>query len=515
MFYPDDLPGCFRSSVKRIINESMGNLRDSFHSIITPLLCIILLGVALQAFTASRQLPHVSIEMEDPEFWIKKIDNPDRVLLTPEEIQKMNEENSKRQELYLCQVKDLKEEWDKEEIVTLFKEDWEGFGQTEEVRYGRYDRPLDEAFWTKLKRNLNQESLKERNRILFGLIVKRTDIRVFPTDELSMATPSHYEFDRFQHSSISPGIPIGIYHSSKDRLWAYVQTPFIRGWVRMSDLAIAQDKREVVEYEESKERLVMTGNVVHVFGSPSLQRTIFLAQMGTSFPALDLSQTRPAPSSDRGNTVQGLPGRSESEMTGPTYVIKVPFREIDGKLTFRRAYIPKDDDIHRGFLPYTQRNMARQAFKMLHQPYGWGEMFGGRDCSRFIMDLFATFGIVMPRNSKLQATIGVSLALVEGKTIKEKAEILDRAIPLATLLRLPGHIMLYLGKENGRYYAIHNIWGIQKRRWFRSSLEKIGRTVVSDLSLGRSGPNGSLLDRLTDIQFVGPEVVLQERRNSP
>jgi len=33
--------------------------------------------------------------------------------------------------------------------------------------------------------------------------------------------------------------------------------------------------------------------------------------------------------------------------------------------------------------------------------------------------------------------------------------------------------------------------------------------VVSDLSLGRKGPNGSLLDRVTDIRMMGtnPEVL--------
>jgi hypothetical protein len=172
-------------------------------------------------------------------------------------------------------------------------------------------------------------------------------------------------------------------------------------------------------------------------------------------------------------------------------------------LTFRKGYILGDDDIHCGFLPYTQENLARQAFKMLRQPYGWGEMFGARDCSRFIMDLFCTFGILMPRNSKLQARIGIPVGQVEGRAPKEKRRLLDRAIPLATTLRLPGHIMLYLGKHNGKYYVIHNIWGIQRAGWFGPVLEKIGKVVVSDLSLGKTGPNQSLLHRLTDIQLIG------------
>lgn len=420
--------------------------------------------------------------MENPEYWIKKIENPVRILLTPEEIQKMNEENVKRQDLFLCKVKELKEEWTGEEILALMDEDWQGFGRTEEIRYGRKGSPLEDNFWNALKGNLNRESLKERNRMPFGLIVKRTDIRVFPTEEPSMTTPGNHDFDRFQHSSISPGALVGIYHFSRDKLWAYIQCAFIRGWVRTRDLAIAKERRQATDYEERKERLLITGNFVNVFGDPSLHQPLFPVQMGTSFPT--------------------LASLKESARSGPSYVIQIPIREADGGLAFREGYIRKDEDVYHGFLPYHQANLARQAFKMLHQPYGWGEMAGARDCSRFIMDLFATFGILMPRNSKLQARVGIGLGQVEGMSAKEKERVLDRAIPLATIVRLPGHIMLYLGKEKGRHYVIHNIYGYQKAGWFGPAMKKIAKVVVSDLSLGRSGPYQSLLHRITDIQMI-------------
>jgi hypothetical protein len=171
--------------------------------------------------------------------------------------------------------------------------------------------------------------------------------------------------------------------------------------------------------------------------------------------------------------------------------------------------------VHPGFLDYTQANVAKQAFKMLHQPYGWGELSGGRDCSRFIMDLFSSFGIVMPRNSKLQAQVGIDLAEVDGTTLREKEGILDRAVPLATTLRLPGHIMLYLGKHKKRHYVIHSIWATQKEGRSGRVLERIDGGVVSDLSLGETGPNGSLLERLTDIRFIGGEEDLEKVRKSP
>jgi hypothetical protein len=188
---------------------------------------------------------------------------------------------------------------------------------------------------------------------------------------------------------------------------------------------------------------------------------------------------------------------------GNHYVVKIPSREDDGRLAFRNGYILAEDDVHVGFLPYTQNHLARQAFKMLHQPYGWGEMSGGRDCSRFIMDIFNTFGILVPRNSYHQAKIGSSLGPLEKKTLQERNKILDRAVPLATLLRMPGHIMLYLGKHQGKHYAIHSIWGIQTRGPSGIQTQKIGKVVVTDLNLGKDGPNGPLLHRLTEIQLIG------------
>jgi hypothetical protein len=308
--------------------------------------------------------------------------------------------------------------------------------------------------------------------MLYALVVKRTDIRVFPTDEPSLSSPNNEEFDRFQHSSISSGSPIGIYHFSKGNEWAYVQTSFIRGWIHTKDLAIAKEKHEVTDYEEAQDRLVVTGNFINVFGDSSLQKIVFLAQMGDIFPLLS------------------TPG--ETNITNSFYIIQIPSNDANGQLIFRKGYIRADEDVRRGFLPYTQENVARQSFKMLNHPYDWGDRLGGRDCSRFIMDLFKTFGILMPRNSREQANVGLDL----GKS-------LNQAIPLATILRVPGHIMLYLGNNKGKYYIIHSILGTQDIGKSGIILEKIGKVVVSDLSLGRSGPHGSLLHRLTGIRFIG------------
>jgi len=443
---------------------------------------------------ASPLLPNVTPKMENPYFWINKIKDPERLLLPIEKIQKMNEENLKRKESYLCSVRSMKENWTKEEILDLLKEDWEGFGKKGETRYGRRGNPLDDSFWNEIKENWNEDVLKEINPILFGMIIKRTDIRVFPTDEFSLNSPDQSDFDQFQHSMIPPGSPVGIYHFSRDHRWVYAQTSFIRGWIRVEDVAIAKRKDEI--FKDENEFLVTTGNFVKIYKDPFFNELALIAQMGSLFPLLsppDSAKTLP-----------------------PSYMVKIPQKKGDGSLSFQKGYIPLSEEVHLGFLPYTQKNVALQAFKMLSHPYGWGEMGGGRDCSRFIMDIFNTFGFLFPRNSKYQAMIGIPLLNKEAPNRKEKQWGLDRAVPLATLIRTPGHIMLYLGKDKGRYYVIHSLWGFQTGGdWIQPKVKKVGRVVVSDLSLGKDGPHGSLFDRITEIQFIGDESIIRQRMGKP
>ncbi|NWG04400.1 MAG: SH3 domain-containing protein [Syntrophaceae bacterium] len=450
--------------------------------IITFLSSLILFGGISEVLTSSPRISNVVPEIEKPWYWINKLKNPDHILLSPEAIKKMNEENLKRQDLHLFRIKDLKEDWKREEVLQFLEEDWENFLNVQERRYGEREVSLGEPFWNGLKNRMDQESFQKQGRLIYALTVKRTDIRVFPTEE-PYNRALRDELDRFQHASLSPGISVGIYHLSKDKNWAYVQSNFIRGWVHLHDVAMAKEKMEVTDYEEKKDRLVVTGNLIHVFKDPSFQQLAFTAQMGDHYPLLE------------------FPG--DTSKTKSYYVISIPFRDACGDLTLREGYIREDKDIHIGPLPFTQKNIALQAFKMLNHPYRWGDKGGGKDCSGFLWSLFRTFGIEMPRNSKEQAKIGIGLGLVRGKTIKEKQSLLDQASPMVTLLRSPGHIMLYLGKDKGQYYVIHSVWGIQTANKSGPKFEKIGRVVISDLDLGNKGSNGSLLDQVTDIRMIG------------
>jgi hypothetical protein len=87
---------------------------------------------------------------------------------------------------------------------------------------------------------------------------------------------------------------------------------------------------------------------------------------------------------------------------------------------------------------------------------------------------------------------------------ESKVRILDKqAVGGAALLRLKGHILIYLGMYSGRPYVIHEIHAYRQRQGLgKDIIRKINRTVVSDLSLGEGSRKGSLLDRIVSIRNI-------------
>jgi hypothetical protein len=185
--------------------------------------------------------------------------------------------------------------------------------------------------------------------------------------------------------------------------------------------------------------------------------------------------------------------------------IWLPVKQADGTAALISGFI-HGTQVHEGYLDYTPRTVLTQAFKMLHQPYGWGGMYGEQDCSRFLQEIFAPVGIYMPRNSGQQIQTGVDLARGSSfETAQEKLTVLQtKAIGGATLLGMRGHIMLYVGEVDGRPYAIHAVWAYRQPVGAKDDIYVLNRVTLSDLMLGEGSRKGSLLDRLNAIRFLGP-----------
>ena len=155
-----------------------------------------------------------------------------------------------------------------------------------------------------------------------------------------------------------------------------------------------------------------------------------------------------------------------------------------------------------------------KAFSYLDTPYGWGGKAGGRDCSRFVMDVFGSFGLLLPRHSGLQAKAGsmaVDVSKVQDET--ERLSIIDAAHGRGiVLLHFPGHIMLYLGRSaEGTPMAIHAFAEYlelcsaedAKIAGRSETLRTVDRVQISDLSLGKGTSRTSFLERITQVVVLG------------
>ncbi len=70
------------------------------------------------------------------------------------------------------------------------------------------------------------------------------------------------------------------------------------------------------------------------------------------------------------------------------------------------------------------------------------------------MDIFKTFGLYLPRDSKYQRTMVFPSNFSFSFYISERKTILDKLLAV-DLLFMKGHVIMYLGKLKDKYYVIH------------------------------------------------------------
>ncbi len=166
--------------------------------------------------------------------------------------------------------------------------------------------------------------------------------------------------------------------------------------------------------------------------------------------------------------------------------------------------------------PLTRRAVLTAAFAYLGEPYGWGDRNGGRDCSRYLMDLFAGLGVLLPRHTSDQAIAGSYVVEVAPTTSEpDRLRLLDEHHRRGVLLlHFPGHIMLYLGRDTaGAAMAIHSFAEYlvpcagrtaDAAVGERETLLKVNGVHVSDLELGRGTSRTAFIQRITKITVLGP-----------
>jgi hypothetical protein len=309
-------------------------------------------------------------------------------------------------------------------------------------------RILTEADFAAYEASIAEDQIADEVSLRFALAVRRTPMRTYPTmDRIFSEGASNFDIDRFQESTLFPADVVVVLHESANGDWYLVQSHNYIAWVQKKDLAIGP-KEAILDYKAAENFLVVTGaKVFTVYNPEMLAVSEVQLDMGVRLP-LD----RPA---ELANNLYG-------QNPYLSHMVVLPTRLDDGSLEFRHALIQRNQDVRIGsYLPYTEENIIRQAFKFLGERYGWGHSYNGRDCTGFVSEVYRSMGIVLPRNSGDQgkSAIGINSRFEKDTPREDKHKVL-RAANVGDLVYIPGHVMMILGQYEGNPYVIHDVTGL-------------------------------------------------------
>lgn len=349
---------------------------------------------------------------------------------------------------------DAKVKNNKKEVFWILKE------MNKSTGYGEDLKPNAKAFNDELIKSMDIAHYPSAK--IKAVVVRDSDVRAVPTNKPYYLSPKGYPFDRYQNSLIFQGTPVLITHFNLDKTYAHIQSSFVYGWIKVSDLAYMRDK-DIELLTKLKNYVMPIKDKIPLYTDYGDFYTD--ARVGELFALIPQSQ----------NASQN-PQKKELKAYG--------FLKDAKGYAALQSVILNEKDFFVFPKAFTSENMAYFIDTMLGQKYGWGGLLGNRDCSAFTRDSFANFGILLPRNSYAQSRYANNYVDLSSMKAKEKEDyILKNATPFGTLIYLKGHIMLYLGAHNHQAIVAHSIWSVQTQKHFKTLSHKIGGVVITSLWL--------------------------------
>lgn len=288
-----------------------------------------------------------------------------------------------------------------------------------------------------------------------GIITHAGFIRAVPTYKPRYKSKDDFPFDRWQNSLVFEGTPVMITHFSKDKRYAHVQTPFVIGWIDARNVALVDNsmRNKILKFDDYK---IATSDFVPLYYQ---NQWVLDARIGQILP---------------------FNRRSGKLITF--------YKDVDNFAQIREL----DFDAYKFVdfpVPFSADKMSSVINTMLGQKYGWGGIFGNRDCSSFTRDSFATFGVFLPRNSAAQAKFkGAFMDLSKMSEAQKEEYIIANGVPFGSIIWLKGHIMLYIGHTNiggvNRAIVAHNAWSAYPTINNKKEKIRLGGVKITTMHIG-------------------------------
>ncbi|MFC1538458.1 hypothetical protein ACFL6H_03460 [Candidatus Latescibacterota bacterium] len=401
-----------------------------------------------QVYTrAPEVLPWIQPQMHDPNYWISRMEQPDEIILTSEEIERMNDDYIKRisspepfKNLPDENKPDLFYWWpgmvtfvpDFHSISARAVADTVKLQLKAQINYLRsmtfgnalaveYSQQNIDA----IEYNMAYDLVKDTVDIRDGITVTNTRLRsntsFFP-EQVGMMQTGKSRWDGWNIGIIKIGQPLVALHHSRSGEYLFVLCDIGYGWVRSEDVAFGT-KQSIDDFVNSGDFIVCTGDRVQFYTDENCTFASGWFGMGTCLPLVSKANPR---------------------------IIKVPVRKMNGQFTIETAWLRDSRDVHIGWVPYTCRNIVNTAFKLLGTTYDWSGAWYGRQHETTYRDIFACFGFKLPNYGALFSFYGNDTDILhpEVGTVQQFGEILTHE-PFVTIQTCGSHAQLLLGDYKG------------------------------------------------------------------
>ncbi len=417
----------------------------------------------------------VSQEMCKASYWINKSTNPDKVLLSESEIKKLNQNILDTPGTNMYDLANMDPTFNSVSLRDSLATTSTPSGCNFVNGVAMTDK---EAYYEAMRKNIRGADASEIDTIRYALCVKRANHKSWPTSDCIGNSASDTD-DELQSSAIIVNEPVVVKLITADGKYSYAVSSNCTGWVETECLAFCASKEEWLEAWQSEEDfLVVTTDKITL--EPSY------IESATSKVELSLGcRLNLVPKSE-------LPDSIGERGTWNNYVIYLPTRDEKGNYVKKPALISQHYSVSIGYLPLTERSLLNVAFSCLGNRYGWGGMLESMDCSLYTRSIYRCCGLELPRNTTWQTAIPTQNYDVSAMSQTEKKELLNQ-MPAGTLLMFSGHIMMYLGEDNGNYYVISDLGTVYDEENTSDSLKSIYSVVINTLDVrrGAKAPDGS------------------------
>ena len=263
---------------------------------------------------------------------------------------------------------------------------------------------------------------KKYNNFSFGIILRDVVLRKRPTFKKEL---SEEGFDLNCESLCRTCEPIIILDMLPKNKFCFIKTRSSYGFIPVSHIALTH-KNYAFAFFTSSKMLYVTGKFAVTLPSQCENVSKVFLSFGSVIPYVD---------------------KNDISVT-----VLLPKKQKNGGVIWQKALIEISSDISLSPVPFTPKNLVDLCKNMLGFPYDWGESFGGCDCSSLINSALFLCGKYFPRNTR-------DMFLLNGTDVTqgEIHQILSRC-KKGDILLCPGHVMLYMGKIKGEFYALHSFY---------------------------------------------------------